>query len=71
MFVRMYFRKDWCLIFPIAPKDWSSLVLECSRTSSLSMAEVSSGTLSSHACPLVDCFRWWKGNCDVGLAQLY
>ena len=35
------------------------------------MAKVSSGAIPSHASSLVDCSRWWKGNCDVGLAQLY
>jgi hypothetical protein len=61
----------WYLIYSVAPEDRSSLVSERSRTPSLSMAEVSSGALPSHASPLVDCSGRWKGNRDAGLAQLY
>ena len=71
MLDRTGYRKYWCLTYITAPEDWPSLVSECSRTPSLSMAAVSSGALPSHASPLVDCPRWWKGNRDVGPTQLH
>jgi len=71
MFGRMCCNKRRFLIYPIASKDRSPLVSECSRTPALSVAKMSSGALSSYASPLVDCSRWWKGNCNVGLTQLY
>ena len=64
-------RSHCCLIYSVASENRSSLVSERSRTSSLSMAEVSSGAIPSHASPLVDCSGRWKGNCNARLAQLH